>query len=41
VVYDEVSDSLHFMVTITGQVYRTVLDTVDAVVGAISGCSRL
>lgn len=35
IIYDDVSDSLHFLATIGGQVFRAVLDTVDAVVGAV------
>ncbi|KAJ6186636.1 hypothetical protein N7519_007937 [Penicillium mononematosum] len=35
IVYDAVSDAWHFIATIAGKVYRAVLDTVDAIVGAV------
>jgi hypothetical protein len=34
IVHDAASNTLHFLVTIGGQIYHAVLDTVDAVVGA-------
>ncbi|KAI9046010.1 uncharacterized protein KD926_005956 [Aspergillus affinis] len=35
IIYDAVSDAWHFIATIAGKVYRAVLDTVDAIVGAV------
>lgn len=35
VVKDTISDMWHFIATISGQVYRAALDTVDAVIGAV------
>ncbi|PWY82154.1 hypothetical protein BO70DRAFT_379664 [Aspergillus heteromorphus CBS 117.55] len=35
IVYDAVSDAWHFVATIAGKVYRAILDTVDAIVGAV------
>ncbi|KAH8429184.1 uncharacterized protein LDX57_006853 [Aspergillus melleus] len=35
IVRDAVSDTWHFIATIAGKVYRAVLDTVDAIVGAV------
>ena len=35
IVQDTVSDAWHFLATIAGQVYRAVLDTAEAIVGAL------
>ena len=35
IIYDALSDAWNFVATIAGKVYRVILDTVDAIVGAV------